>query len=237
MAEFGLGNSGSQERLLVALAEQLKVPLQQIARHAELSRRGPAQAKALLDIEDTAQLGLTLIDNYVLATQLAQATLMLEPVSLSAVLHDTAVALEPVARQYNCELELSISGKYEPVMAHRSGLRAALVSMGHVFIEAGHQSRRKKPVIQLAAHRGKNGIVGGIFSETESLSAEVYRRARQLYGRSRQPLQDLTSTSGAGIFVADTLLASMDSRLRVASHRKSTGLAATFIPSRQLNLI
>lgn len=131
-----------------------------------------------------------------------------------------------------------MSGRYEPIMAHRAGLEAALTSLGYVFIEAQSSAPHKyRPVLKLAAHRGKTGIVAGMFADLEGLSAEMYRRGRSLYGQARQPLTQLTASSGAGIFVADSLLASMQARLRIAHHQKLTGLAATFSSSNQLHLV
>ncbi len=237
MQTDGNGSVRAEERLLQALALELKTPLLHIARRAELNRDESAARETLLQIEDTACLALRLIDNYLLSTRLSQMALALEPVSLSAVLHDTAEALQPIARQYNCELQLSVAGKYGPVMAHRNGLQAALLSLGHVFIEAGQQSGAKRPVVKLAAHRTSGGIVAGIFSETAELTSGTFQRAQALYGRASQPLGTLTAGSGAGVFVADSLLSAMASTLRVASHQKTAGLAATFIPSRQLSFI
>jgi len=237
MADLSGESDVGQARLLQALAEQIKMPLMHIARRAELYRDQDETRQTLLQIEHTANLALRLIDNYLLSTRLSQMTLALEPVSLSAILHDTAEALRPIARQYNCELELSVAGKYGPVMAHRNGLQAALLSLGHVFIEAGRQPGVKKSRVTLAAHRTSGGIAAGVFSETAELTSATYQRARELYGRASQPLGELTAGSGAGVFVADSLLAAMAAPLRVASHQKISGLAATFIPSRQLSFV
>jgi APA family basic amino acid/polyamine antiporter len=62
--------------------------------------------------------------------------------------------------------------------------------------------------------------------------------------RLRRVLGPVTLTSlgvgaviGAGIFVADSFLASMSAKLRVAHHQKLTGLAATLTASQQLVLV
>lgn len=227
----------AQERLLRALAEQLKNPFLQIARRAELSRSNQSPQSELPQIEDTAQLAVRLIDNYLLASESQQTFLPLETVSISAILHEAAEQLMPVARQYNCELELSLSGRYEPVMANANGLRAALVSLGHAFVEAGQSRPRQKHIVQLAAHRGRRGIVAGVFVEGEGLSGSVFNRAKALHGRARQPLISFSASSAAGIFVADSLLTAMNTQLRIASHHRVSGLAATFVPSHQLSLV
>ena len=227
----------TQERLLNTIAEQMKLPFLQIARSAELARLGTSSKAALDNIELAADGALKLLDNYLLGTKLSQAgeELKLEPLSIAEILNGTAHALDKVAKKYGCGLQLHLAGRYEPVMAHRAGLEAALTSLGQVFIEAAAAAEgQAKPFIKLAAHRSKVGIVAGMFTGAEGLSAEVYRRARGLYGQARQPLNQLTHGSGAGIFIADLLLSAMATRLRIAHHQKMTGLAATFMPSRQL---
>ncbi len=231
-----------QERLLNVLAEQIKSPLLQIARSAELSlATGQTDTASLANIELTADGALRLIDNYLLSTKLARAHdfLELEQVSVSAVLYDVAEQLSKLAKQHDCELQVHLAGRYQPALAHRAGLEAALTSLGYALIEAQASTNYKqKPVIKLAAHRSRTGIVAGLFTGTDdSLTASLYRRGRSLYGQARQPLASLTPFSGAGIFVADSLLASMSAKLRVARHQKLTGLAATLLNSQQMTLI
>lgn len=233
-------NESASERLFLVLAEQLKQPLLQIARDAELGRITGRSEDLLGSIELTADTALKLLDNYLLSTRLAKLkeSIELEPVSIAAVLNDTLHNLDNIAKQYRCDLELHLSGKYEPILANKAGLEAALISLGFVFIEAqGSIPHEHRPVLKVAAHRSRSGIVAGMFADVEGLSAEMYRRARQLYGRSHQPLAQLSSASGAGVFVADSLLSSMSTELRIAHHQKLSGLAATFIPSKQMSLV
>ncbi len=230
---------GAEERLLAALAEHIKLPLLQIARRSELARTSDQQQTHLEAIQLTADTALQLLDNYLLSTQLAHMPeLELEPVSVASVLTETAHQLARLAERYQCELEVHLSGRYEPVLVHRAGLQAALTSLGYVFIESQPAPvNGKRPVLKLAAHRGKTGIVAGIFTGVEGMSSDMYRRGHQLYGRARQTLPELTAGNGAGVFVADALLTSMSAHLRVARHQSLTGLAATLAPSHQLELI
>ena len=230
----------ASERLLLTLAEHLKLPLLQISQSAELARLTNQPLSQLETIELTAESALKLLDNYLFSTRLAQQQIAaeLEPVSLSSVLYNVAQELHRFAAQYQCEMQLHLSGKYEPIMAHRAGLEAALTSLGYVFIEAqGSAKHSSRPMVKLAAHRGKKGVVAGMFADTEGLSVDMYQRAHSLYGRASQPLTGLTATNGAGVFIAESILSAMSARLRVAHHQKLTGLAATFMPSRQLSLV
>lgn len=229
----------ADERLLHALANQIKTPLMQIARLAELAHLQDTDTH-LTSITTTAEAALSLVDSYLLSTQLLQGqqSLDLEPVTVSAVMYDAAQQLAELARDHHCELELDISGKYGPVMAHRQGLEAALVSLGYVFIEAqSQQDHTKRPVLKIGAHKAKQGIVTGVFTHTEALSATMFARAGVLYGRARQPLSNFTAGSGAGVFVADSIFSAMSTKLRLAHHHRLVGLAATLTPSNQLQLV
>lgn len=232
--------SQANERLLQALAEQMKQPLLQIARRAELAQMSEEPLRHLQIIESSADSALQLLDSYLLSLKLHQQKdeQYLAPVSVAGVLNDAAHQLSYVAEQYDCKLHLHLSGKYEPVLANKAALEAALRSLGLVFIEA--QTRRPgqaKPVVKLAAHRGKQGIVAGMFSDSEGLGSDMFRKAHQLYGVSRQPLPQMTASSGAGVFIAESLFDTMSARLRVARHQKLMGLAATLPPSRQLSMV
>lgn len=235
MATTAFGND-AQERLLRALAEQLKLPLLQIAREAELAHAAQ-DSSALGTISYTADMALRLVDSYLLSVQLqALPSLELEPVSVSAVLQDTAHRLNQLAKQYDCDLEVHLSGKYEPVMAHRQSLESAFATLGYAFIEAAPHEDVKHRVV-LGAHRSTHGLVAGIFGSQEGLNTDMLRRGKALFGSARQSMPGLSPAAGAGIFVADSLLKSMETQLHLSRHNKLSGLAATLIPSQQLSLV
>lgn len=223
--------SEPRERLLVALADQLKLPLLQIARGAELATFDEPLRS---NIASTADVALRLIDGYILSIAPKQSRLELEPVSVSAVLQEAAHRLSHLARQYECDLQISLSGKYGPVMANRENLEAAITMLGYSFIEA-QQHEDKRPSVILGAHKSANGLVAGIFGTQSSISGEMFRRAKALYGSARQPLVAGSAFGSVGIFIADSLLQSMSSPLKPAKHNKLLGLAATLLPSQQLS--
>lgn len=226
------------DRLLLGLAEELKIPLLQIARQAELAS---LQVKTdTRDIQTTAETALRLIDSYVLGVQLAeeqQQSLALEPVSVSSVLYDAGQSLSGVAKFYGVKLELSLGGKFGPVLAHRQGLQAALVSLGMALIEALPALESPQLKLQLASHRCRYGIVAGLYSDTETLGVEALRRGRKLAGRSRQPLVGVSHTSGAGVFVADAILQAMRLKLQASRHHNLYGLGTVLQPNYQLQLV
>jgi len=225
------------QQLLLSVAEQLKLPLLQIARQAEHSHLGGHIDPA--NIQATADSALQLIDNYILGVRLSldPYQLDIEPVSISSVLYDTGQQLDSLAKSYGVGLELNIAGRYGPVMAHRQGLQAALVSLGSALIEALPAMESPQLKLQLATHHCRYGIVAGLYAETESLSSETLRQGRRLQGRARQPLAALTYSSGAGVFVADAILQAMRLSLKVSRHHRWYGLGTVLQPSAQLQLV
>jgi hypothetical protein len=230
----------AQERLFVSLAEQMKLPLVQILRQAELGALTGDTATPLSQVRTNADVALKLVDGYLLSMRLAAEEsyrVEQEPVSISSVLYDTAHELHPIAQLYGVELELSLGGKFEPVTAHREGLQNALVSLGYALIEALPATEAPQLRLQLAAHRCRYGIVAGLYADVDRLTTEALRQGRKLHGSARQPLPALSHCGGAGVFVADAILQAIGARLKVSHHHRRSGLGAVLQPNSQLQLI
>ncbi|NDC22360.1 hypothetical protein EBZ57_03250 [bacterium] len=230
-------NHTSSARLLLNVAEELKVPFLQIARKAEI---GQITAKPELStIQVAAETALNLLENYTLGVRMSLEgyETNLEPVSVPAVLYDTSTRLRALAKSYGVSLELSIAGRYGPVMANKAGLEAALVSLGAALIEALPAQGAGQLKLHLASHRSPAGVVAGLYGQNKQISSEVLKNGRKLQNSSRQPLTNISHTSGAGIFVADALLDAMDLNLHSSRHQGLYGLGIVLKPSRQLELV
>lgn len=232
-----LETDNSQTLLLRSIAEQLKMPLMYIARQAELAQKcanDPIQNFKFMQTH--ADMALQLVDSYLLSLDLKarQMSLELEPVPLSAVLYDVAHELTPLAKQRNTDIELVLAGKYGQVMAHPDGLRAALYGLGFVLSEVVHPKKFRN-TLRIAAHRTRGGIVAGVYMDDigELLRTNKFEQTTFVW----QPFTNLTASSGAGIFIAETIFSAMQSRLRAGRFQKQQGLAATLQPSRQLELV
>ncbi len=226
-------------RLLMSVAEQLKTPLTIMARQADLALlQQPASDLDPKSIQVHSRAAMVLVDNYLLGLQLLaeQQELNLEPVSVSSTLLDASHILDDFAKQYGIELELHIAGRYEPVMAHHTALRSAILSLGFALIESAGAQQQAVRRITLAAHRTSKGIVAGLYGFSDLTTAD-WRRALQLQGVAQQPFAALSGTSAAGVFVADALGRAMATNVRVGRYARSTGLAMTFQPSQQLQLV
>jgi hypothetical protein len=237
MTRAGANSEVLSQQLLLSVAEELKLPLLQIARQAE---QGQMTGQTdLRTIQTSANTALQLLDNYVLGVRLATQPerLDVESVSVSSVLYDTGQQLEAMAKSYGVDLELGIAGKFGPVLAHKQGLQAALVSLGAALIEALPAQDNPQLKLYLATHRSRYGIVAGLYADTKQLSREALQRGRKLQRYSRQPLLNMTYTSGAGVFVADTILKAMDLHLTTSRHHRLYGLGTVLQPNHQLHLV
>lgn len=231
------------EALLLSVVEHLKAPLMSIARQAELEQlTGDAGLVDAAAIRSQAMAALSLVDSYLMGLDFLgkdkRAKLQLEPVSVSSTLVDVAHELERFAKHYQVQLEVQVGGRFGPVMGHAGALRTALLSLGFALVEAqASQDVKGSRRVVMATHRTPSGVVTGVYGRYESLSARRWRNAFDLVGRARQPFPSLMSGSGAGLFVADAILRSMNSHLRVGRYMRQNGLAATLQPSSQLSFV
>lgn len=223
----------SQE-LLLTVAEELKLPLLQIARQAELGQKSD-----LTNMRTSAETALRLLDNYSLAVRLAMRGdhFERESVSVASVLYDAGQQLDGLAKSYGVGLELGVAGRFGPVLAHRQGLQAALVSLGATLIEALPAQDNCQLKLYMATHRSRYGIVAGLYADTKQLTSVALQKGRRLQNQSRQPLLNLSHTSGAGVFVADTILNAMDLNLIASRHKSLYGLGTILQPNHQLQLV
>lgn len=223
--------------MLLHVADELKLPLMQIARQAEAGQSGVVAD--LAKIQATAESALKLIDYYALGVRLSLDPQQLAPESLtvSSVLYDTGQELNAFAKNYGVTIELDIAGRYGPITANRKGLQAALVSLGTSLIAALPALESRQLTLQLATHRSRYGIVAGLYADNDQLTEKVLRRGRRLRGQSRQPLLNITHGSGAGIFVADRILHAMHLDLKASRHRRLYGFGMVLQPNHQMQIL
>ena len=232
------------EQLLLAIAEQIKLPLLQISSQAELAllRKKTDDDYGAAQIRVLATNALQLVDAYSLSLRLDHqfnSELAPETASVASILYDASSQLKDYAKLYNVQLELNIGGKFGPVLVHKKGLQSAIVGLASAFIEAlpTQQHPNNRTIVQLATHRCRYGIVAGVYADIPGLNNETLRRGRKLYGNSRQPLVDVSHTGAAGIFIADAIFRAMRLRLQVSRHHRLYGLGVVLHPSSQMMLV
>lgn len=231
------------QRLLALITEELKVPLERIARTGELAHLGATDSSvALNDISLICQTAIRLVDNYALGLKLVNfepGTLELEPVAASSVLAEVIAELEPLAASHGIKLELELYGRHLPVIANARALAAAMSSAGASLLEviSSKYGSDYQTSLKLCLHHGRGVAEAGWYWSGSEIDAEVLRRGWALLGRSRQPLAPNLSGQASGIFIADLLLESMNSKLKSSKFHNLTGLAASLKPSSQLVLV
>ncbi len=227
-----MGNGNQSDQLFMALAEQLKVPLLQIARLSELSGK-----TVLPRISVVSEHALRLVDAYSQSYAQKQTKLLLEPLTTGAVLYDVAIALQPFAKQWDYTIEIDQQGKGVPIMAHRESLKTMLTLLGASLIEASAEDADIPHYLVLGTHRSARGTVVGAFSNHVALSQRALQLTRELHGRATQAVPSLGLAGGAGLAIADKLSEQMHAPLRAYRHRSLTGIGSLLSPSHQLQLI
>lgn len=236
-------NLARQKALLIALSDDLTLPLLQIRSgleiidNAKLGRSAQEQIKLMAMSADT---GLHLAEAYRLVLQSDKLLdLPLEPIAIGAILDEIAHRLTPYAKEYSTEIHIDVQGRLNPILAHQPSLAAALQCLSTSLIRAqAGQTQRQDYHLLLGAHRSANNTVAtGVFSNVQGLSDRTLRAARSLSGSARQPLPVLPAGAASGILIADMLCSALWQPLRAAAHRNMPGLAVGIPASKQLQII
>lgn len=238
--QHGQPDHTDEERLFLSLSEQLSHAFLLMTRLAERAPLLPVEARdsQWRLVRDVSESAMFLTEAYAESGKLRHhlATPEIEPVTVSALLYDAAEQLRPFANQYGVELELDDLPRLTPVMSDRHILQAALTSLGQVFVLAQAENE-SRAALKFAAHRTRYGIVAGVYADDSELTTDAFRRGSLLYGRSSQPLSKLVSGPATGVFVADTLLQSISTKLHVARYHGRVGLGVTLPICDQLQLV
>ena len=227
--------------LLRAIAEELKLPLNRIARSAELGdllKDEEDISNHLKLIETDTKVAMQLVEGYLIGLQLSdtQQILDLEPVSVGSILNDTAHQLSGLAAEHGLDMEIYIHGRQRLVMANAKALSTAFLNVGSTLIAMQPASPKRQVLTLVSYPRGAN-MIAGVYGNQTPISKQDWQRGQELYGRARQAIKTLNATNGAGLFVADTIFKAMASKLRPSHHRQQQGLAASLSLSQQLQLV
>ncbi|QQS17972.1 hypothetical protein IPL68_04950 [Candidatus Saccharibacteria bacterium] len=230
-----------QEKLFVSLADGMNNTMLQLALLSEQAGTVPPKSQNVLwqTVHDVSRASLQLLEGYTLTMRLQGGTAEpeLEAVAVTSLLYDTLHLLEPYAKQLQVSLVLDVPAKLQPVITDRAILQSALLSLGHVFITAHSESDATNKTVKIGAHMSGHGIVAGWYGQSIQLTTQALRRARRLGGWAQQPYGELVSGPATGVFIADSLLSTVSTRLHVARYHNASGLAVTLPACRQLQLV
>jgi light-regulated signal transduction histidine kinase (bacteriophytochrome) len=228
----------------LTLSDDLTLPLLQVKSSIELLQSNDFSKKAsrrhAVESALNIEAGLQLVEAYRLLLGYADITsLPLEPIAVGALLEDIAHKLEPYARQYQTDIEVSVQHRLAPVIVHQASLYSAIEVLSSSLIRAqAGQTDEKDFRIVLGAHRSiDNSIAAGVFGSVHGISDKTLRAARSLVGRARQPLPSVPAGAAAGVLVADMLCSAFWQPLRSAAHDNLAGLATNIPASKQLQFV
>ncbi|MCA9344355.1 hypothetical protein KC946_00810 [Candidatus Saccharibacteria bacterium] len=235
--EQNMYSKGANNPIFSYIAQNLRSELTKITSNIEYAQLS-GDVSLLDDSKYSSQYMLRLIECYLDFLDQTNISQNVEPVSLSALLKNVASSMAPYAKWQQCDLDLNVAGRYQPVMANREVLNTVLTSLSSVFIVAQSEVKHKaRPVITYAVTRSNKGITAGIYSNVEAINSAMLKKARNLYGKSGNPMSASVSNGSAGLYMADSLLNNMSYGLRVSKFHKMTGLSASFEPSKQIALV
>jgi hypothetical protein len=214
-----------------SLAHDLKHPLLNIARQAELAEFRP---ETLKHIQQTAEQTLMLLDSYLLSAQgeYGQTHLDLSPVHAGALFYDATRQLERhgIVRVDETKLDIRES---EPIMSHPLALTSLLSMFGMIVrdINDGKNS------LVLRSYKGTEGKIGlGIFS-AQRLTQRDVDYALEMRGQVQMPLTRISNKHGSTLSIADNLCKALGGELLVKKMGRLSGLVTELPKSEQLAFI
>ena len=137
---------GADQYLLKSIAEELRLPLVQISRLAELSQASKYDfASNIRSIESSADLAIQLLESFILGVEFSdrQREIELSPITIGAVMNDVAHQLHRLASQNDYDIELSIKSAH-PIMGNYEAIKMAYLNIAHTIITGDNSSDGKK---------------------------------------------------------------------------------------------
>lgn len=217
----------AEHKLVFMMGEELKKPLTAIK---FLSENNP-DAK-VINIE--AQKALRTVDNVLLYQQLSQdqQSLIPEPVHMGSTVVEVASSLRELSIEFGCETEIFIQRGISTVDVDRNVLRSGVESLWQaVLLMTGKPS----PVV-CHVYKTSRGIKIALVNNSLDLDKVVLSKSGQSAGISKQPFAGI-SGSATDLITAKGLFGLLGSEMTKVTKNGVKGLAVTFKPSAQLELV
>ncbi|MDQ2973021.1 MAG: hypothetical protein M3Q79_00885 [bacterium] len=232
-----VGLSDKDNKILAAIAEDLRAPLLKIAYTAELASY-TKNIHSYEEIELTARSLLSEIDSLLLGIKQSygQLDLHLSPMAPSAVLYEAIQRLKPIANARKFTLHSEIPKSHQLAMVHPTVLGHVISSLSRTLIEisSGH-SKERYINYQLAAEKQAPTLSIVTTANAEPLIKEVFSKISKTNGNVSTLI--VGSDFASGIYVVQQLLASMNAAIRPTKNFKGAGFKIIFTPSTQLSIV
>lgn len=223
---------------VIAAAHELKTPLvlmRQLSYQLELTGQLSSDQRIIQQrLRLTSERTLRLVENITQTSRLDQTLFALEPLQAHSVWQDVATEIDPLARQMDQTLKLSIPKTPLLVVAHRELLPAILLGLCD-------NALAHNPVgsaLKLSAKKVHDTVVFSVRDKGPKIDAKAFRELESKLGIAPQPLGARPNSSGLGLFIAGSFARAMSSKLSVTRHRSGGMTFSLHVPvSGQLSLL
>lgn len=216
------------DNLLDSVVEQLRSPL--------LTIQLMLEAGQTESVDVITRSSIQLLDdiNYVRELIKTRPTLDLSPTNISVLSDDIAHALSPLAKTRNINIHTRVSCN-RPVLAHRYTLLRAFENLVRGILNVTKSS--DESTVTLMVSKQDQMVRMGAFSSTASIAAKDLNQMRKIFGLSRRPLSQQSTSSETELYIADTLLSLLGHQMRTAISSRQRGFCANLNSSSQLSLL
>ncbi|MDQ3093945.1 MAG: hypothetical protein M3Q70_02085 [bacterium] len=232
-----IGLSDIDNKILAAIAEDLRAPLLKIAYTAELASF-TKNINSYGEIEMTARSLLSEIDSLLLGIKhsYGQLDLHLSPMAPSAVLYEAIQRLKPLAHSRKFLLLSEPQKNHQLAMVHPTVLCHVISSLSRTLIEisSGH-SKERFLNYQIAVEKQMPTLSIVTTTNAESLIKEVFSKISKTNGNLTNLI--VGSDFASGIYVVQQLLASMNASIKPTKNSKGAGFKILLTPSTQLSIV
>jgi hypothetical protein len=225
--EIGQNSHVTEHKLVFMMGEELKKPLTAIKMLSEAS-----DSNAKINLE--AQKALRTVDNILLYQQLSwnQLALVTEPVHVGSTITEVANNLRGLSVEFGCETEVYIQHGISTVDVDKNILKSGIESLWQAVIT---MTEKPSPLV-CHVYRTNQGIRLAIVNNSIDLSKVKLSSSNANAGVSKQPFQGIAGPA-TDLVTARGLFGILGSELSKVTKNGVKGLAVTFKPSTQLELI
>lgn len=231
----------SQLQLLSCLSSSLRLPLVQTLTEIQLIDQGLLKDTTVSKILIKNTIRLIEAYEYSLKLRFNNSSFKnRDLVSIDDLLYQTSSSLKDLASIYNVNLAFDFKKSQDPIITNKQATLTALESITSSLIINSQltdtKGRSSKRTIHLASHRTKYGIVAGVYLENNQLAISQISKNR-LAGKVYQPIKSFQASSSSGLFIAQNILESLNSKLTASKHQHMRGYGFTLEPSHQLSFV
>jgi hypothetical protein len=225
--DIGQNRHVTEHKLVFMMGEELKKPLTAIKLLSENNSDG-----SKINLE--AQKALRTVDNILLFQQASenQLSLVSEPVHVGSTITEVAHSLKPLSVEFGCDTEVFIQHGISTVDVDKNILKSGIESLWQAVLS---MTERPSPLV-CHVYKTKQGIKLALVNNSIDLSKVTLSSGVSKAGVSRQPFAGIAGPA-TDLVTAKGLFELLGSEISKVTKNGVKGLAVTFKPSMQLELI